>query len=82
MNHFTKPTPIQKKFLTPGVIVLILLALNGLAFLAARFFFGIGAVTNLNNQYPWGSGSASTSPAVSHWPPAASPPPRGPRDQP
>jgi len=54
MNHFTKPTPIQKKFLTPGVIVLILLALNGLAFLAARFFFGIGAVTNLNNQYPWG----------------------------
>ena len=54
MDHFTKPTPIQKKFLTPGVIVLILLALNGLAFLAARFFFGIGAVTNLNNQYPWG----------------------------
>ena len=23
-------------------------------FLAARFLFGIGAVTNLNDQYPWG----------------------------
>jgi Ni/Fe-hydrogenase subunit HybB-like protein len=54
MDHFMKPTPVQRKFLTPGVIVLILLALNGLAFLAGRLFFGIGAVTNLTNQYPWG----------------------------
>lgn len=51
--HMT-PTPIRKPFFTPGVIVLCLLALNGLVFLAGRFFFGIGAVTNLNNQYPWG----------------------------
>ncbi len=49
-----KPTPIKAKFLTPGVIVLILLAVNGLAFLAGRFFFGIGSVTNLSDQYPWG----------------------------
>ncbi|MDP3544509.1 MAG: Ni/Fe-hydrogenase cytochrome b subunit [Elusimicrobiota bacterium] len=49
-----KPAPVPVKFLTPGVIVLILLALNGLAFLAGRLFFGIGAVTNLTNQYPWG----------------------------
>ncbi|MFI5349649.1 MAG: NrfD/PsrC family molybdoenzyme membrane anchor subunit [Elusimicrobiota bacterium] len=49
-----KPAPIAKKFLTPGVIVLILLALNGLVFLAGRLLFGIGAVTHLNNQYPWG----------------------------
>jgi Ni/Fe-hydrogenase subunit HybB-like protein len=48
------PTPLRAKFLTPGVIVLMLLALNGIAFLAGRFFFGLGAVTNLNNQYPWG----------------------------
>jgi Ni/Fe-hydrogenase subunit HybB-like protein len=54
MEHFMKPTQMQKKFITPGVIVLILLALNGLAFLAGRFLFGIGGVTNLNNQYPWG----------------------------
>jgi Ni/Fe-hydrogenase subunit HybB-like protein len=49
-----KPTSVSKKFFTPGVIVLIILAINGLAFLFARLVFGIGAVTNLNNQYPWG----------------------------
>ena len=54
MDHFMKPAPVPKKFLTPGVAVLILLALNGLAFLAGRLLFGIGAVTNLTNQYPWG----------------------------
>lgn len=54
MEHLMKPAPVQKKFFTPGVIVLVLLALNGLAFLLVRFVFGIGAVTNLNNQYPWG----------------------------
>jgi Ni/Fe-hydrogenase subunit HybB-like protein len=54
MEEHLKPTPMKGKFFTPGVIVLILLALNGLAFLAGRFLFGIGAVTNLNNQFPWG----------------------------
>jgi len=44
----------MKNFLTPGVWVLILLALNGLFFLGGRFLFGLGAVTNLNDQYPWG----------------------------
>jgi Ni/Fe-hydrogenase subunit HybB-like protein len=34
--------------------VLVVLALNGFVFLMGRFFFGLGAVTNLNNQYPWG----------------------------
>ena len=54
MEAHMKPAPIKTKFLTPGVIVLILLAINGLVFLAGRFFFGIGAVTNLNDQYPCG----------------------------
>ena len=45
---------MSKQFLTPGVIVLVLLALNGFAFLLGRFFFGIGYVTNLSDQYPWG----------------------------
>jgi len=54
MHAYMKPTPLKAKFFTPGVIVLCVLALNGLVFLAGRFFFGIGAVTNLNNQYPWG----------------------------
>ncbi len=55
MNHeHVNPTPIKHKYFTPGVIVIAVIALNGLAFLMARFFFGLGAVTNLNNQYPWG----------------------------
>lgn len=48
------PVPIKHKFFTPGVFILIIIALNGLVFLMGRFFFGLGAVTNLNNQYPWG----------------------------
>ncbi len=55
MSHeLHNPVPIKHKFFTPGVIALIIIALNGLVFLMGRFFFGIGAVTNLNNQYPWG----------------------------
>lgn len=48
------PVPLKRKFFTPGVIVLCILALNAIIFLAIRFFYGIGAVTNLDNQYPWG----------------------------
>lgn len=54
MNAYTAPQPLNKKLLTPGVLVLIVLAVNGLAFVFARIFFGLGAVTNLSNQYPWG----------------------------
>jgi len=48
------PWPIKNKFLTPGVFILIIIALNGLAFLSIRFVSGIGAVTNLDNVTPWG----------------------------
>jgi Ni/Fe-hydrogenase subunit HybB-like protein len=55
MSHeLVNPVPIKHKFFTPGVYGLIIIALNGLVFLMGRFFFGLGAVTNLNNQYPWG----------------------------
>jgi Ni/Fe-hydrogenase subunit HybB-like protein len=54
MEAHMSPAPLQKKFLTPGVIVLCLLALNGLIFLGVRLFAGIGSVTNLSNQFPWG----------------------------
>ena len=54
MDFLLRPTPINKKFITPGVIILILLATNGLVFLATRFIFGLGATTNLCNQHPWG----------------------------
>ena len=54
MNEHTAPQPLDKKFLTPGVMVLIVLAVNGLAFAFARILFGLGAVTHLSDQYPWG----------------------------
>ncbi|MBX3044072.1 MAG: Ni/Fe-hydrogenase cytochrome b subunit [Candidatus Kapabacteria bacterium] len=52
-HHEAKPINTVK-FLTPGVFILILIALNGIVFIAGRFLFGIGAVTNLDNMYPWG----------------------------
>ncbi len=54
MSDNLKPTTIVHKFFTPGVIFLSVLAVNGLVFLLGRFFFGLGAVTNLDNQHPWG----------------------------
>jgi Ni/Fe-hydrogenase subunit HybB-like protein len=53
-NESHNPIPIKHKYFTPGVFILVILALNGLVFLMGRFFFGLGSVTNLNNQYPWG----------------------------
>ncbi|MCX6162431.1 MAG: Ni/Fe-hydrogenase cytochrome b subunit [Ignavibacteriae bacterium] len=49
-----KPAPVKHRFFTPGVIILAVLALNGLIFLAVRFISGLGAVTNLDNNTPWG----------------------------
>ncbi len=49
-----KPLPVKKNFFSLGVIVLAVLAVNGLAFLSIRFYSGLGAVTNLDNQTPWG----------------------------
>jgi len=54
MEFLMRPTPINKKFITPGVIILILLAINAFVFLAIRFIFGLGEMTNLCNQHPWG----------------------------
>jgi len=54
MEAIMKPNLMTKKYFTPGVIVLSLLALNGLIILLGRLIFGLGAITNLSNQYPWG----------------------------
>src|SRR3989338_4562277 len=54
MKSHVIPNPVSTKFFTPGVIFLLLLAVNGIAFVLARLLFGIGAVTNLSDQYPWG----------------------------
>lgn len=54
MNAHPKAAPVDNKLLSPGVLVLLGLMAVGFLFAAARFLFGLGAVTNLNNQYPWG----------------------------
>jgi Ni/Fe-hydrogenase subunit HybB-like protein/Fe-S-cluster-containing dehydrogenase component len=46
--------PLDQKLLTPGVWVLIALVLSGLGFGLYRFIFGLGASTNLDQQFPWG----------------------------
>lgn len=48
------PQQIKFKYFTPTVIVISLIALNGIVFLALRFILGIEAVSNLTQQYPWG----------------------------
>lgn len=54
MDLSIKATPIKTRYFTPGVIVLSALVFNGLIFALLRFGFGIGFVTNLSDQYPWG----------------------------
>lgn len=55
MDIVHKPTPMSNtKYFTPWVTVMFVIAMAGIATLAARFLFGIGAVTNLDMQHPWG----------------------------
>jgi Ni/Fe-hydrogenase subunit HybB-like protein len=49
-----QPSPVNRTMATPGVFVLLGLTLIGLSVAAYRFIFGLGAVTNLDQQYPWG----------------------------
>ena len=46
--------PIGGRLLTPFTAILGLIVIAMLAVLAVRFTRGLGAVTNLNNGYPWG----------------------------
>lgn len=48
------PAAIGGKLVSPVTLVLGLLAGIGLFFMAQRFIYGLGAVTNINNGYPWG----------------------------
>lgn len=54
MNSIGTLSYEKPRFFTPAVWVITLLAAVGLLSLLARFIFGLGAVTNLNDQYPWG----------------------------
>jgi len=53
-THEEHAAPLEEKFLTPGVMVMISAMAIGMAFVVVRLIYGISAVSNLNNQYPWG----------------------------
>jgi Ni/Fe-hydrogenase subunit HybB-like protein len=46
--------PLGGKIVTKPFMFFAFLFLIAMAFLAARFLFGLGAVTNLSDGYPWG----------------------------
>ena len=48
------PTPVGGKLLTPVTLTAATLIVVALAIILVRFVFGLGAVTNLNDGYPWG----------------------------
>ncbi|MDF1592040.1 MAG: Ni/Fe-hydrogenase cytochrome b subunit [Desulfobacterales bacterium] len=54
MSAHTKPAPIEEKFWTPGVFVMVAFMLTGVLFLIARYIGGLAAVTNLDDTHPWG----------------------------
>ncbi|WP_207260151.1 NrfD/PsrC family molybdoenzyme membrane anchor subunit [Desulfovibrio sp. Huiquan2017] len=52
MTH--KPAPIDRPFWTPGVLVMLVLMIGAGLTLVVRYTYGLAAVTNLSNHYPWG----------------------------
>jgi len=54
MNEQAIPAPVEAKFWTPGVIVMVAVMLTGLPFVITRYVGGLAAVTNLDTQHPWG----------------------------
>jgi Ni/Fe-hydrogenase subunit HybB-like protein len=55
VSEHHEPRPIsERKLFTPGVWVLLVLAAVGAGVALWRFIFGLSAVTNLDNQHPWG----------------------------
>lgn len=54
MTHHEHAQPVKAKFLTKGTMILLALSGIGIFFYIYRLIFGIGAATNLDDQYPWG----------------------------
>jgi Ni/Fe-hydrogenase subunit HybB-like protein len=48
------PAPLGGKLLTPWTVFFGLLSLVGLYIIGKRLIFGIGAVSNINDGFPWG----------------------------
>jgi len=54
VSEHHQPLPVERKLFTPGVWVLLALTFIGASVAAYRFIFGLSAVTNLDQQHPWG----------------------------
>lgn len=54
MNALIHPMPVSAPFRSSGFLVLAALAALGFGFAMYRFIFGLGAATNLGDDYPWG----------------------------
>ncbi len=54
MSHAEHAAPLKRNFVTPFTLVLTALTIIAFYFLGLRLFYGLGAVTNLNQGYPWG----------------------------
>jgi len=54
MSTHTHAVPLGGRLLNPVTLVCGLLIAAMMAVLLTRFIFGLGAVTNLNDGYPWG----------------------------
>ncbi len=54
MSHAEIATPVEKPLFTPGVFALLGLITIGLGFAVYRYIYGLGSMTNLDDQYPWG----------------------------
>jgi len=46
--------PLEGKILTPTFLICCLIFLISLIFMAKRFIYGLGAVSNMSDGYPWG----------------------------
>ncbi len=54
MSHAEEALPLEKPLFTPGVFLLLGLMGIGFGFAVYRYIYGLGSMTNLNDQYPWG----------------------------
>jgi len=54
MTIYEHPAPVKGRFFTRGTIVLAIIAFAGVGGYLYRLFAGLGTVTNLTDQYPWG----------------------------
>jgi Ni/Fe-hydrogenase subunit HybB-like protein len=54
MSEQGLPAPMRARFLTPGTLVVLAIAVVGIGVYLARMALGLQAVTNLSDQYPWG----------------------------